>query len=296
MKLGLIANISKPEICESLPEILRIIRGEDFSFVLDKGLKPYCPGIEETGFTDDDGLGAQSDVLVAIGGDGTVLSAALIGHTHDKPLVGINFGKLGFLADVDIKSLPDFLSELKRGEYLVEERMVLQAENLKDDEMLGVAFNDFVIDKGAWTKMIDLELTVDGEYVTTFPADGVVFATPTGSTGYSLSAGGPIVTPKAEVIAISPISPHSLTTRPLILSPKQKVTVTAYSQFKTIQFNADGQRVKEIESPFSVCISKCDKSLKILRTHSSSYFEVLRNKLLWGIDLRNNQLKNRKDT
>lgn len=296
MKLGLIANTTKKEICEQLPDIMATLRKKSFEYILDSSLKNFLPDIPGEYFCKEEELGSRSDILVAIGGDGTVLSAALIGHTHDKPLVGINFGKLGFLADVDIKSLDSFLLELKEGKYFIEERMVLQADSSKEDRLLGVAFNDFVIDKGSWTKMIDLELYVDEEYVTTFPADGVVFATPTGSTGYSLSAGGPIVTPKAEVIAISPISPHSLTTRPLILSPKQKVTVKAYSQFNTIQFNADGQRVEEMASPLEVCISKCEKSLKILRTHSSSYFEVLKNKLLWGIDLRNNQLKNKRES
>ncbi|MBV6510571.1 MAG: NAD kinase [Ignavibacteriaceae bacterium] len=291
MKLGIVANITRENIGSIVANIADMITAAGFKVSVHEQLRGKMNADTEYIFCDEKTLGTTSDLLVSIGGDGTMLSAALIGHTHDKPLVGINFGKLGFLADVDVNKLTDFLSELQRGEYRIEERMVLESSCNQAPGELHVAFNDFVIDKGYWPKMIDIRLVVDDEYVTTFPADGVVFATPTGSTGYSLSVGGPIVTQKAEVITISPISPHSLTARPLVLSPYQTVKITAFSQHKTIQFNADGQRVVDYISPAEICISRCRKSLKILRTHSSSYFEVLRNKLFWGLDVRNSQIK-----
>ncbi|MCC6551132.1 MAG: NAD(+)/NADH kinase [Ignavibacteriaceae bacterium] len=290
MKLGIVANITRDGIGEIVAGIADTISAAGFTVSVHEQLRSLISDSSGYLFCDEKTLGITSDLLVSIGGDGTMLSAALIGHTYDKPLVGINFGKLGFLADVDVNKLDNFLSELKRGEYKVEERMVLESECTERPGEVHVAFNDFVIDKGYWPKMIDIRLEVDGEYVTTFPADGVVFATPTGSTGYSLSVGGPIVTQKVEVITIAPISPHSLTARPLVLSPYQTVKITVYSQHKTIQFNADGQRVVDYISPAEISISRCRKSLKILRTHSSSYFEVLRNKLFWGLDARNNQL------
>ncbi|GMU85782.1 MAG: NAD kinase [Ignavibacteriales bacterium] len=291
MKLGIVAHRTREDIGGIVTNIANLISSSGFKVSVHEQLRSKMDEGAAYIFCDEKTLGTTSDLLVSIGGDGTMLSAAMIGHTYDKPLVGINFGKLGFLADVDVNKLADFLAELQKGEYKVEERMVLESECSQAPGEIHVAFNDFVIDKGYWPKMIDIRLEVDGEYVTTFPADGVVFATPTGSTGYSLSVGGPIVTQKAEVITIAPISPHSLTARPLVLSPYQRVKITTISEHKTIQFNADGQRVVDYASPAEIHISRCRKSLKILRTHSSSYFQVLRNKLFWGLDVRNSQIK-----
>jgi len=150
------------------------------------------------------------------------------------------------------------------------------------------AVNDLVIDKGAWPKMIELTISVEDEYVTTFSADGLIVATPTGSTGYSLSVGGPIVSPKAEVIALSPISPHSLTMRPLVLPSNEKIFITANSMHTKVQVNCDGQRVMEFPPPLEIVISKSEKPLKLVHMDSANYFKILRSKLLWGLDVRKN--------
>ena len=138
--------------------------------------------------------------------------------------------------------------------------------------------------------MIELKLQVDDDYVTTFSADGIIIATPTGTTGYSLSAGGPIVSPAADAIVVNPISPHTLTMRPLVLSSKQKIIVTVDSPYKTIQINTDGQRVHYYKPPSTIEIYKSDIPLKLVHTNKTNYFETLRNKLYWGLDIRNNKL------
>ena len=140
--------------------------------------------------------------------------------------------------------------------------------------------------------MIDITISVDDEYVTTFAADGLIVATPTGSTGYSISTGGPIVSPRADVITLSPISPHSLTVRPLVLSGNQEITIKANSLHKELHVNCDGQRVFSFPPPLEIRIKKCERPLKLVHTSLSNYYETLRNKLLWGIDLRKNSLNN----
>ncbi|MDO8550478.1 MAG: NAD(+)/NADH kinase, partial [Ignavibacteria bacterium] len=156
------------------------------------------------------------------------------------------------------------------------------------------AINDIVIDKGGWPKMIELTITVNGEYVTTFAADGLIIATPTGSTGYSISVGGPIVSPKTDVITLSPVSPHSLSIRPLVLPSTQEIVIKAESFHKEVHVNCDGQRVFAFAPPLEIKITKSKRPLKLVHTSFTSYFETLRNKLLWGIDLRKNLEKESK--
>jgi NAD+ kinase len=153
-----------------------------------------------------------------------------------------------------------------------------------------MAINDFVIEKGGWAKMIELSAWVEDEYVTTFSADGLIIATPTGSTGYSLSTGGPIVTPTANVITLSPISPHSLTVRPLVLSVEQTIKIRADSPHHDVQVSCDGQRVYNFPPPIEIKIRKSEQPLKMIKTSLTTYFETLRNKLLWGIDMRRSKL------
>jgi len=136
--------------------------------------------------------------------------------------------------------------------------------------------------------MIDITIEVNGEYVTTFAADGIIAATPTGSTGYSISAGGPIVSPGADVIILSPISPHSLNIRPIVLPGNSEITIRANSLYKEIHVNCDGQRVFAFPPPLEIKIKKCERPLKLVHTSLSNYYETLRKKLLWGIDLRKN--------
>lgn len=157
------------------------------------------------------------------------------------------------------------------------------------------AINDLVIDKGAWPKMIDITILVDNEYIATFAADGLIAATPTGSTGYSISVGGPIVSPQAEVITLSPISPHSLSIRPLVLPSNKEIIIRADSLYKEVQVNCDGQRVFAFSPPLEIKIKKSERPFKLVHTPLSSYFGTLRTKLHWGIDLRSNISKKQEE-
>jgi len=170
----------------------------------------------------------------------------------------------------------------------IEERIALSAVcDCKGHNSL-YAINDLVIDRGRWPKMIQIHLAIDGREVSSFSADGIIIATPTGSTGYSLSTGGPIVSPRSSSITISPISPHTLNMRPLVLSSNQKIDIKVYSPTK-IQVSTDGQRVHYYDSPLSLSVKKAENNIKLFHTKDFNYFELLRKKLFWGLDVRKNE-------
>ena len=296
MLIGIIANITKGNVFEVVSSFIQKLKANGLDYILTRALAEEKDklkiGLEEDIPTDDSEIYEKSDIIISIGGDGTMLSTAFHAHFYDKPVLGINLGKLGFLVEIDIKNIDKVIEEIKNKEYKVEERMVIEGVcDIPSSEKL-YAVNDIVIEKGGWPKMIELTAWVDGEYVTTFSADGLIVATPTGSTGYSLSTGGPIVTPTAKAITLSPISPHSLTVRPLVLSSNQEIVIKADSLFKDIQISCDGQRVFSFPPPVEVKIKKSKRPLKLIHTSLTSYFDTLRNKLLWGVDARHDNINN----
>lgn len=291
MIIGIVGNSLKKDIAKVVLSLINILKEKKVEFYISNSLVNICSEntlqYERNKFLPNDKLAKESDIIISIGGDGTMLTTAYKAHLYNKPVVGVNFGKLGFLTEVDVKDIDFLINELLNDKYTIEERMVLIGECNKKNEIVNYAINDLVIEKGGWSKMIEIRIDVDDEYVTTFAADGIIIATPTGSTGYSLSCGGPIVSPKSNVITLSPISPHTLSMRPLVLDSNQKIKIIANSQFKNIQINSDGQRVIEYQPPIEVNIKKSERPFKLVRLSSKSYFEILRNKLLWGLDLRN---------
>jgi NAD+ kinase len=297
MIIGIIANTTKKNVFSVMSGLLKKLKENGFDYLLSNDIRKYkkllTEKVNDSKFLVENNLCKKSDLIVSIGGDGTMLATAFHAHFYNKPVLGINLGKLGFLVDANVDQLGRFIEDLKKKRYSIEERMVIEGECLGHKVEKLYAINDIVIDKGGWPKMIELTITVDGEYVTTFAADGLIIATPTGSTGYSISVGGPIVSPQTDVITLAPVSPHSLSVRPLVLPSSQEIVIRASSLHKEIHLNCDGQRVFAIPPPLELKITKSRRPLKLVQTSFTSYFEKLRNKLLWGIDLRNN-LNNRK--
>lgn len=294
MLIGIIANITKENVFEVVSSFIKKLKANGMDYILTNALAEEKDKLkvelDEDLPADDSELYENSDIIISIGGDGTMLSTAFHAHFFDKPVLGINLGKLGFLVETDIKNIDKVIEEIKNKEYKVVERMIIEGVcDFPSSEKL-YAINDIVIEKGGWSKMIELTAWIDGEYVTTFSADGLIVATPTGSTGYSLSAGGPIVTPTAKAIALSPISPHSLTVRPLVVSSSEEIVIKADSLFKEVQINCDGQRVFSFPPPIEVKIRKSKRPLKLIHTSLTTYFDTLRNKLLWGVDARHDNI------
>ncbi len=296
MLIGIIANITKENVFGVVSSFIKELKRNKLEYLLTKTLledkDKLKIEIDEDFLSDDKEIYEKCDLIISIGGDGTMLTTAYHALSYDKPVLGLNLGKLGFLAEVDISQMDIIIKDIKEGNYQVQKRMVLTADcdNYPGEKL--IAINDIVIDKGGWPKMIEITAQVDGEYVSTFSADGVIIATPIGSTGYSLSTGGPVVSPSARAITLSPISPHSLTMRPLVLSSEQEIVIKADSPHNEIQISCDGQRVYHIPPPLEIKIVKSEKPLKLIHTSVTTYFETLRNKLLWGIDVRRNKINN----
>lgn len=284
MTIGIIPNISKSEILLIVKKIIEQIHQNGFNYILSEsllGLKKELNG--KSNYLSHNELSKSCEMVVSIGGDGTMLNTAYEVRHSSTPIIGVNFGKLGFLAEFDLAGFTDFLQDIKTKNYFIEERMTLSGECCSKELF---AINDLVIDKGSWSKMIELTIKVDDDYVATFSADGLIVATPTGSTGYSLSTGGPIVNPKADVITLSPIAPHTLTMRPLVISSQQKVMVIVNSPSEKIQVSCDGQRVEYFDSPSVIIIEKSKQPVRLVHSNRTNYFEILRNKLFWGLDVR----------
>lgn len=289
MTLGIIPNISKKEILKVIDAIIEELQKNKMNFFICNSLlklkSEFSDRLNGCSFLPLNDLIKTSDIVVSIGGDGTMLSTAYEVRNANTPIAGVNLGKLGFLAEFDVYSFKEFIQEIISRNYIVEERMALIGSCSNANEEL-FAINDIVIDKGSWPKMIELTIKVDDDYVSTFSADGIIIATPTGSTGYSLSAGGPIVSPKSNVITLSPIAPHTLTMRPLVVSSEQKITIIAQSLFGEIHISCDGQRTYTYDSPSAVTIGKSKNNVHLVHSKRTSYFEILRNKLFWGLDVR----------
>lgn len=294
MVIGIIANITKENVLDVVSDFTAKLKKQKINYILTKSIVEVKGKLKlktkNDSISEDDQVFKKSDIIISIGGDGTMLATAYKAHMFDKPVLGLNLGKLGFLVETDVAQMDSVIDILKKKKYTIEERMVLTGNCIGHQTGELIAVNDLVIEKGRWPKMIQLTVWVDDEYVTTFSADGLIIATPTGSTGYSLSTGGPIVAPTTKAITLSPISPHSLTVKPIVLSSEQVIKLRADSPYKDVQVSCDGQRVYNFLPPLEIMIKKSDRPLKLIKTSLTTYFGTLRKKLLWGIDVRINKL------
>ena len=224
------------------------------------------------------------DTVLVLGGDGTLLSAARLVEGSDQPILGINLGSLGFLTELGLDELFGSLEKVLDGEYTIEPRVRLGITLHRNGEQIGhyQVLNDAVINKGALARIIKLETHVDGQMVTDYLADGLIVSTPTGSTAYSLAAGGPIVEPTLDVILISPICPHTLTNRPLVISGRSMVELCLRSASGEVFLTLDGQEGTRLEQGDCVQIKASDSKVNLIRIGTRNFYDVLSSKLYWG--------------
>lgn len=231
-------------------------------------------------------LREASDLIIALGGDGTMLHAVRLMADRDVPILGVNFGGLGFLTEITQQELYSSLKDVLNGKFAIEERMMLEAIIRGQDLTPFKALNDVVITKGALARVIPLKVLIDTEYLTTYQGDGMIVATPTGSTAYSLSAGGPIVIPDMKAIILTPICPHTLGVRPMVIPHLSKITIIIESNTQGTMLTIDGQQGVKLNLHDEVEITYAEKPIKLIKPKKRSFYEVLRTKLKWGGKLK----------
>jgi NAD+ kinase len=230
-------------------------------------------------------VASRADVLVVLGGDGTLLGASAVLSKREVPVLGVNFGSLGFLTEITLGELDEALAGVLEGTYDVEERRMLHAvvRRAGETEAEADVLNDVVVTKAALSRIIELDLFVDGAFVSAFRADGLIVSSPTGSTAYNLAAGGPIVHPRLAAVVLTPICPHMLTNRPLVVSDDACIEVRLRSGRDVEAFaTLDGQRGFPLAGGDSVTVTRSPLTLRLVKAPGRDYFQVLRAKLKWG--------------
>lgn len=280
-KVGIIANIAKEKSSEYTASLREWMIGRGLEVYLEEGIAAKIgglPGVERRK------LWSIVDLIVVFGGDGTILRTARLVRERDVPIVGINLGVFGYLTEVNLDEMYSAMEVILAGEFQVEKRMMLDVEINGGEETFleGSVLNDVVINRGNLSRIVELETTVDDRYMTTFKADGLIISTPTGSTAYSLSAGGPIVFPELYSIIINPICPHTLTNRPIILPENAEIKVTLRTMEKGANVTLDGQVSFTVKSGDTVTIRKSRHITTLVSSPHRGYLEILRTKLGWG--------------
>jgi NAD+ kinase len=295
MKFGIIGNLAKEALYGAVLDLSKNLEKEKIEFYIQKEIadgieKRFSHKIEKVLTTDE--LLKNSDMIISFGGDGTILATARLVGSLQIPILGVNLGKLGFLAEVAPEDVFDFIKKICEGKYRIEERMVLEA-NVKGESETYFGLNDIVIDKAGSTRVVDIETFINDEYLITYTADGLIISTPTGSTAYSLAAGGPIVTPSSNVITLTPICPHTLTARPVVIPDDSIIKIKIEFYDREILLTADGQIEHKLKPPVEIIVKKADYKIKLVKRLEVTYFDVLRSKLMWGMDLRIEKTKNK---
>jgi NAD+ kinase len=280
--IGIFSRPRRTAIAETVPQLLAWLR--------ERGVTPIIDP-ETAGSLHRDDIGTtrqqivqEADLLLVLGGDGTILAAAREAAPRGVPILPINLGGLGFLTSFTLEELYPALEDALAGRAAVSERVLLLAERTQNGEVLTqqLVLNDAVVHKGTLARMIELELYIDDGFVCRYRADGLIVATPTGSTAYSMSAGGPIVHPAVESILITPICPHTLSDRPVVVPDSARIELRLAVASDSVFLTMDGQIGVPMQAGERVRIIRAAERLKLIHPPNKTYFEILRNKLKWG--------------
>ena len=280
--IGIISRPRRSDLAVVVPPLLKWLEARGIQTFID----------EETAGSLLDGLKGQSrqrvadasQLLLVLGGDGTMLAAARLAAPRGIPILPINMGSLGFLTSFTLEELHPALDDALEGRFSLSERVMISVELVHADKVIDSqrVVNEVVINKGALARMIELELAIGGEFVCRYRADGLIVATPTGSTAYSLSAGGPIVHPAVESFVITPICPHTLSDRPVVVRDSSSIELKLSGNTESVFLTLDGQRGIPLQATDIVRASRAKELLKLIQPQKKSYFEILRSKLKWG--------------
>jgi NAD+ kinase len=279
--VAIVSKPDRPELAEVLPHLCQRLKEHNYNVVMDNESSVYYPG--PLAMAREEFRQLVPDLALVLGGDGTLLSAARAVASSGTLILGVNLGTLGFLTEVPLDGLDTALEAIEKGEYLVDCRSMLRCSLIRNGATLTthVALNDLVVSKSAIARLNSFQLLVDSEFVSSYKADGLIIATPTGSTAYSLGAGGPILKPDVQAFLVTPVSPHGLTHRPVVVRDTVVIEIRVNTGQEQAYLSLDGQVGMPVQDGDRVCCVKAEHPAKLLR-FKKTFFEVLSTKLKWG--------------
>lgn len=275
-RVGVVVNTTKTEIGPVVDQLVRLVKGHGADVLVHGELND---GVDRDVVSDAE-LVSDAEIVIALGGDGTILRAANLVRERSTPILGVNLGRLGFLADSAPEELEEAIGRLIQGDYRVDDRLALEASVGSTPFF---SLNEIVIEKGVLARLIELKTWIGDVPVSAFWGNGLIVSTPTGSTSYSLSAGGPVLHPSLDSIIITPICPHSLSQRPLVVPADQQIFVEVVAEHADIILTADGQTVHNISPEDRVTIRRSDRRVRLINLQGLSFYELLRRKLDWNV-------------
>ena len=282
--IGLIGKYGTASSADTLCAVATYLQSKGLEVLVDNSCESLSEACVRFENIDRDALASRSDLIIVVGGDGTLLNAARTLSSHDVPLLGINLGRLGFLTDISPSVVEETLNRVLAGQFFEERRFLVRATLLRDGEPVSTndAFNDVVVHKWNVARMLETEVSIDGLFVYTMRSDGLIVSTPTGSTAYALSGGGPIVHPSLNALVLVPICPHTMTNRPLVIDACSKIEVKVCSESSDrAQVTCDGQLNLGLEPGDVVRIEK-HANIHLIHPSDHDYYHILREKLHWG--------------
>ena len=286
--IGLVVNPRKENIKPILEDFNKWAANySDISFLLCTFNSPYInKDFSNLELSSEKDLIKKSGLIITLGGDGTLLRTVNKLDSTPVNIFGINLGGLGFLANIPPEKLIDHLENYLKGSYTIDERTMLSCHIPSNNKQF-IALNDVVIDKAGFSRVIQIDTKINGKLLNSYIADGLIISTPTGSTGYSLSAGGPIVPPNTNVFVLNPICPHSLTNRPLVIDDNSEITVQVWTESESFNLLRDGENKGRFSSGTQFVIKKSNYKVRFIQPKSQNFFKILSKKLSWGGDFRN---------
>ncbi|HZQ95526.1 MAG TPA: NAD(+)/NADH kinase [Candidatus Sulfotelmatobacter sp.] len=278
---AVISRPGRPQVAEIMPDLLHWFAEHNYTVIVDEQTGKY---VSTQPVVPRSQMASQPlDLVVVLGGDGTLLSAARVTAAQDVPLLGVNLGSLGFLTEVPLHSLYTMLDAIAEGRAAVEQRSLMQVEMRRDGVVRGsyMVFNDAVVNKTPLARLNTYDLYVDKAFVSSYRADGMIISTPTGSTAYSLSAGGPVLMPTVQALVITPVAPHALTHRPLVVPDSVEIEILLRSEDELAYLSLDGQPGLDLRDGDRVHCRRSEHRVNLFRT-GTDFFQVLRTKMKWG--------------
>lgn len=274
--VGIVVKPHHPQAGETAAELSNWLRAHGVEHIVEPNADIQRRNGEQ--------LPPDVDLVVVLGGDGTMISTARLIGELDVPIIGVNYGSLGYLTDLRIEEMFPAIEAFLAGDYHIDRRVMLEAEHVRDGISMGKGrvLNDVVINKSALARIIDIDVRLDGQFVNTFRADGLIVSTPTGSTAYNLSAGGPIIYPTMNAVVITPICPFTLTNRPIVVPDSAEIEVSVENVNEGVVLTLDGQTGFPLDAGDTVIIRKSATAFNMVAPANRNYFEVLRDKLKWG--------------